>query len=299
MLGHILLFWPLVITIIVIAIITLSVWLTLHYPVANQVLVASLIVAGLRCLSSTTYTSPNNWWWRSTLREGFPTLKEAGWRITDRSGFDHRQQAIYIWYPHSHFAMVPYGLFCGEMGSATFKRPVALCCASYLFNTPALREFGIAAGLVNADMDDLRGTIKQGTSLCIIPGGVREMMYTVHNKMRLIDGRSGFLHLARATGLPLIPIFCYGENEMFERQDENDHARVIPSNESIVDWFKRPLRKSGVRIYIGEPMTIKSNAGERRWRAHIERLYSFTKPAHYADSVEWIVKKRRTGDRKH
>ncbi len=231
------------------------------------------------------------------MKDAFPTLREAGWRITDRSGFDHRQQAIYVWYPHSHFAMVPYGLFCGEMGSATFKRPVALCCASYLFNTPALREVGISAGLVNADMENLRGTINQGTSLCIIPGGVREMMYTEANKMKLIDGRQGFLRLARATGLPLIPVFCYGENEMFERA--LDDARIIPTLESIGAWFKRPLRKSTARIYIGEPMIIKGIAGEKRWKAHIERLYSFTKPAHYADSVEWIVKKRRTGGRKH
>lgn len=297
MLGHILLFWPAIITIIVIFIITLSIWLGLYYPAANQILVASLIVAVLRCLSSVTYTSPNNWWCRAALKDAFPTLREAGWRITDRSGFDHRQQAIYVWYPHSHFAMVPYGLFCGEMGSATFKRPVALCCASYLFNTPALREVGISAGLVNADMENLRGTINQGTSLCIIPGGVREMMYTEANKMKLIDGRQGFLRLARATGLPLIPVFCYGENEMFERAF-ND-ARVIPTLESIGAWFKRPLRKSPARIHIGEPMIIKGIAGEKRWKAHIERLYSFTKPAHYADSVEWIVKKRRTGGRKH
>jgi hypothetical protein len=297
MLGHILLFWPVIITIIVISIITLSIWLGLYYPAANQILVAALIVAALRCLSSVTYTSPNNWWWRATFREAFPTLKEAGWRIHDRSGFDHRQQAIYVWYPHSHFAMVPYGLFCGEMGAQTFKRPVALCCASYLFNTPALREVGISAGLVNADMENLRGTLNQGTSLCIIPGGVREMMHTEHNKMQLIDGRQGFLRLARATGLPLIPVFCYGENEMFERP-EGDHARVIPTLESIGAWFRRPLKKMPVRIFIGEPMTIKG-LGERRWKAHIERLYSFTKPAHYADSVEWIVKKRRTGVRKH
>lgn len=191
--------------------------------------------------------------------------------------------------------MVPYGLFCGEMGASTFKRPVALCCASYLFNTPALREAGIAAGLVNADMENLRGAINQGTSLCIIPGGVREMMYTTHNTMKLVDGRQGFLRLARATGLPIIPIICYGENEMFERQDEEDHSRAMPALESIGLWFKKPLRKSPVRIYIGEPMIIKGALGEKRWKGHIERLYSFTKPVHYADSVEWIVKKRRAG----
>jgi hypothetical protein len=294
MIGHIILFWPAVITIIVLSIITLSVWLALYYPAANQIMVATLLVASLRCLSSTTYTSPNNWWFRAALRDAFPTLKEAGWRIIDRSGFNHQQQAIYVWYPHGHFAMIPYGLFCGEMGSNTFKRPVALCCSSHMFYTPALREVAISAGLLNADMENMKGVLNQGTSLCITPGGIREMYNTRHNVMRLVDGRQGFMRLAKMTGLPLIPIMCYGENEMFERPR---HDTVMPTTESIVKWFREPLKRP-VRIYIGEPMTIKNLASEGKWKAHIERLYSFTKPAHYADSVEWIVKKRKEKSRK-
>lgn len=292
MLGHILLFWPALVAIITVSIICSALWLSINYPAAQQIVVATLIVALLRTLSSTTYTSPNNWWMRGTLRDAFPTLREAGWRITDRSGFNHQQQAIYVWYPHSHFAMVPFGLFCGEMGYNTFKRPVAVACASYLFNTPALREFGIAAGLVNADMENLRGTLRQGTSLCIIPGGIREMYHTEANKMRLIDGRQGFLRLAKATGLPVIPIFCYGENEMFERE----LGEIQPTLDSIISWFKRPLKANPVRLYVGEPFTVRTlPTAERRWKAHIDRLYSFTKPSHYADSVEWIVKKRGPG----
>lgn len=280
------------VAIIVLILIWSTLWLSMNYPAAQQILIATLLVAIVRTLSSTTYTSPNNWWMRATLRDAFPTLREAGWRITDRSGFNHQQQAIYVWYPHSHLAMVPYGLFCGEMGYNTFKRPVAVCCGSYLFNTPALREFGIAMGLVNADMENLKGAIRQGTSLCIIPGGIREMQHTMPNKMQLVDGRQGFLRLAKATGLPIIPIFCYGENEMFE-QDERVSA---PTPESILAWFKRPLRSHPVRLHIGLPFTVKSmDSAQRKWKAHIERLYSFTKPPHYEDSVEWIVKKRGSG----
>ncbi len=292
MLGHILLFWPVLGTIIVIIILGSVTWLSLNYPATRQILIAITVAALLRTLSSTTYTSPNNWWMRAALRDAFPTLREAGWRIADRSGFNHQQQAIYIWYPHSHLAMVPYGLFCGEMGYNTFKRPVAVACASYLFNTPALRELGIAGGLINADMENLRGALRQGTSLCIIPGGIREMQSTVKNKMQLVDGRQGFLRLAKATGLPIIPIFCYGENEMFER----DEGLSVPSIESIFTWFKKPLRSHPVRIHIGLPFTVKSmESAQRKWKAHIERLYSFTKPPHYEDSVEWIVKKRGSG----
>ncbi len=293
MLGHILLFWPALAGIFIITIITVSLWLSINYPAAQQIVLATLLLAILRCLSSTTYTSPNNWWMRAALRDAFPTLKEAGWRIIDRSNFNHQQQAIYVWYPHSHLAMVPFGLFCGEMGSNTFKRPVAVCCASYLFNTPALREIGIAGGLVNADMENLKGTLRQGTSLCIIPGGIREMKETKANSMRLIDGRRGFMRLAATTGLPIIPIICYGENEMFEREDG-----PAPTMNSIMKWFNTPLRENPVRIYVGEPFTVKSlKTVERRWKMHIERLYSFTKPPHYNESVEWIVKKRGQRDR--
>ncbi len=163
-----------------------------------------------------------------------------------------------------------------------------------MFYTPALREVAIGAGLVNADMENMKGVLNQGTSLCITPGGIREMYNTRHNVMRLVDGRKGFFKLAKQTGLPLVPIFCYGENEMFERPGRDS---VMPTTESIIKWFNEPLKKT-VRIYIGEPMKIKGESSEKRWKSHIERMYSFTKPAHYADSVEWIVKKRKEKSRK-
>ncbi len=232
-----------------------------------------------------------------------PSPSELNWTIMDKSKFDHNKQAIYIWYPHSHFAIAPFALVAGDMGNSIWKRPIAQCSAPPFFDIPAIRQIALSFGLVRSDYDNLKGTLKQGTSLLIIPGGAREVPLAEHGKMKLVDGRKGFLKLAQDFGLPIIPIFAFGENEFFKRptKENSDFLQSIlkaagggfqlPTFSSISSWYNRTI--DPLTIVIGQPFRIDASnldASANSWKEHINKIYKKYRTENYAPEIEWISK---------
>lgn len=302
--AKILLFWPIIIVFAVSSIISICTYFWFAMPVSRPIIVVLFIIGILRCFSSVSYSSPNSWWARSLYSSVLPEASSINMNLLDKSKFDHNQQAIYIWYPHSHFAMVPFGFVAGDMGHNIWKRPVALCSAPPFFDIPAIRQIALGFGAVRSDYDNMKGTLKQGTSLLIIPGGVREVALAEHGKMKLLDDRKGFLRLAEEFGLPLIPIFCFGENEFFKRPEkENDNfAHTLlktfgggfqpPTWSSIKEWFKQP--DTPLKVVVGSPFKIDNNADSStislKWKNHVNQIYKKHRPDNYANEIEWISK---------
>ncbi len=296
------LFWPNIIIATVVFAITTTIYLWNVFPIIKPLIVVIWIIGIIQSLSAISYSSPNSWWTRSLYRSIMPDLE---WTIKDNSKFDHNQQAIYIWYPHSHFAIAPFAFVAGDMGNSIWKRPIAQCSAPPFFDIPAIRQVSLGFGLVRSDYDNLKGTLKQGTSLLIIPGGAREVPLAEIGRMKLVDGRKGFLRLAQEMGLPLIPIFAFGENEFFERpQKENsDYLQKImkscgggfqpPTLSSIQNWFTQddipPLN-----VVVGRPFKIDASStldlATDKWKQHVNTIYKKYRPDHYGNEIEWTSK---------
>ncbi len=302
-LTHLMLFWPNIITITVLFSISLSLYLSIVFPISRPIVFIIWIIGLLGAFSSVSYSSPNTWWARSLYKTIMPSTTDIGWTIMDKSKFNHNKQAIYVWYPHSHFAIAPFALVAGNMADNIWKRPIAQCSAPPFFDIPAIRQIALAFGLVRSDYDNLKGTLKQGTSLLIIPGGAREVPLAEHGKIKLVDGRKGFLRLAQEFGLPLIPIFAFGENEFFERpeKENSNFAQTImktvggglqpPSTSSMLNWLNRPI--DPVQVIIGQPFKVDSSDLESStdaWKTHVNKIYKKYHPSNYADEIEWISK---------
>lgn len=298
----IILFWPNIIIATVLFAITSTIYLWNAAPIIKPLIVIIWILGIIQSLSTISYSSPNSWWTRSIYRSIVP---DPGWTIKDNSKFDHNQQAIYIWYPHSHFAIAPFAFVAGDMGHSIWKRPIAQCSAPPFFDIPAIRQVSLGFGLVRSDYDNLKGTLKQGTSLLIIPGGAREVPLAEPGHMKLVDGRQGFLRLAQEMGLPLIPIFAFGENEFFERpkKENSDYLQKLmkacgggfqpPALSSIQKWFTQddipPLN-----VVIGRPFKIDSsnllNVAADKWKQHANTIYKKYRPDNYHHEIEWVSK---------
>lgn len=299
-----LLFWPIIIIVSCTLIFLLTTYFWFAIPVSRPIIVIIAIIGIIQCFSTISYSSPNSWWARSLFSTIIPDPKSINWNLKDKSKFDHHQQAIYIWYPHSHFAMGPFGFVAGDMGNSVWKRPVALCSAPPFFDIPAIRQISLGFGSVRSDYDNMKGTLKQGTSLLIIPGGAREVTLAEPGKMKLLDDRKGFLRLAEEFGLPLIPIFCFGENEFFKRP-ESENVNIAhtvlktfgggfqpPTWSSIKEWFRRP--EQPLNVFVGTPFKIDGLANSStisdKWKKHVNQLYKKYRPANYANEIEWVPK---------
>jgi hypothetical protein len=297
------LFWPNIIIVTVIIAISLTIYIWNVLPIIRPIIVIVWIIGFLRSMATISYSSPNSWFMRSLYKTIMPDLSDINWEITDKSRFDHNQQAIYIWYPHSHFAITPFALVAGDMGHSIWKRPIAQCSAPPFFDIPAIRQISLGFGLVRSDYDNLKGTLKQGTSLLIIPGGAREVPLAEHGKMKLVDGRQGFLKLAQEMGIPLIPIFVFGENEFFNRptDENNDLFQKImksagggfqpPSISSIIDWYKQDSHP--IKVVIGSAFKTDANdikSSTEKWKKHVDTVYKKYRPDNYGPVIEWIPK---------
>ncbi len=302
-LNKLIIFWPFFLAVVLIIFLTSTLIVWYKITILRSGIVIGFVLLFLASFSSTSYTNPNNWMIRPFYSSIVPSMKELQWTIKDKSGFDHSRQAIYIWYPHSHFATVPFALLAGNMAPDIFKRPTSICAAPPLLDIPAIRQLSLNIGAVRSDYNNMSSCLKQGTSILILPGGAREVLLTRLNEVNLIDGRKGFLKLAQDTGLPLVPIFCFGENEFFGNAQEESKLLIhrvlkkmgggfqVPSWKSFKEWINKSSHNP-VNIHIGKPLVAGGDKSvedlQKQWKTHINRFYKSVRPKSYSARINWI-----------
>lgn len=131
--------------------------------------------------------------------------------IREGPELDPSKKYMFAWMPHGILGICrggSAGSAWGQIYPGIFPRWGSFGAAFYL---PGIREFSFAAGCVDAGRSTLT---KLDQSICLIPGGIREMFFTDEKstvtKLVLKD-RVGYISLAKDKGMPLIPCFCFGE----------------------------------------------------------------------------------------
>jgi hypothetical protein len=258
-------------------------------------------LALISVLSTESFTAPTSWYGRTFLRIFMPAKPKAlGWSYNDQSQFDHNQQAIYVWYPHGHLGIGAFGTVVLGLGDDIWKRPTSLCVAPPFLDIPALRQISLSLGLVRSDELNMKAALNQGTSLMVLPGGVAERNLSAPAKMKLVDGRRGFLRIARQHRLPIIPIFGFGENDFFDEPARSELARGLmsawhgsldaPSWSAIKAFIAKT--KAPLKVCLGPALmpedfgpTLKAQMAT--WKTHVSLAYELCRPTN-TPNIEWI-----------
>lgn len=89
------------------------------------------------------------------------------------------------------------------------------------FLLPFYREFFMASGAVSAtreSMDYLLGSEATGRALCLVVGGAKESLDCHPGTVCLhLKKRKGFCKMALRHGTSLVPMFSFGENEIYDQ----------------------------------------------------------------------------------
>jgi 2-acylglycerol O-acyltransferase 2 len=93
------------------------------------------------------------------------------------------------------------------------------------FKIPFWRDFLLSFGLCSVSKKScdflLRG--QPGSSILIVPGGAREALDCHPGTNRLtLNRRKGFVKVALTNGASLVPIFSFGENDIFLQVDNSE-----------------------------------------------------------------------------
>eukprot|EP00012_Vannella_robusta_P002571 CAMPEP_0206186480 /NCGR_PEP_ID=MMETSP0166-20121206/2426_1 /ASSEMBLY_ACC=CAM_ASM_000260 /TAXON_ID=95228 /ORGANISM="Vannella robusta, Strain DIVA3 518/3/11/1/6" /LENGTH=208 /DNA_ID=CAMNT_0053601869 /DNA_START=354 /DNA_END=976 /DNA_ORIENTATION=+ len=87
------------------------------------------------------------------------------------------------------------------------------------FFIPIWREFILALGLIDSHEASIRAALQKQCSVGIVVGGAAEALDAVPNKdyVLTLKKRRGFIRIAMAHGVPIVPVFSFGENDLFNQ----------------------------------------------------------------------------------
>ena len=152
---------------------------------------------------------------------------------TDPSEFHADRNYIMGYHPHGIIATGLWLNFCTEANSISKRLPqlqIHPLTLSSNLRVPFWREMLLSAGLCSVDRSSMEYMLRPGTSgqaLILVPGGAREALDAHPGQYRLtLKSRLGFIKMAIRTGADLVPVFAFGETDLF-CQVPNAHGSFL------------------------------------------------------------------------
>uniref|UniRef100_A0A7S1MSH1 Acyltransferase n=1 Tax=Alexandrium catenella TaxID=2925 RepID=A0A7S1MSH1_ALECA len=146
---------------------------------------------------------------------------EEKWNGDPEKRLDPQRQYITPWHPHGALT------FCAAfytnimttqstMPGAPGPRNWFVGIADLLFRFPGLGEALLLWNARPVSEATSQKVLKSGYSYAIQPGGIPEQVVTDHRRELLVfPPTGGFCRLAVQHGVPLVPIYAFGENQVF------------------------------------------------------------------------------------
>ncbi|CAJ1390667.1 unnamed protein product [Effrenium voratum] len=162
---------------------------------------ARLVLDGLTCYSS------------------FMGVREVS--VGGELNCDRSKKYMIVWHPHGFITWVPfflagkYALDAQPAGERWF--PVV---APVLFRIPIFGEVLAILGGRRVERKVVEKLLARGDSIAIQPGGVKEQAKTSEvQEQAFFPARLGFIRLAIRYGVDLLPVYFFGENQLYKRVD--------------------------------------------------------------------------------
>ncbi|XP_063756894.1 2-acylglycerol O-acyltransferase 1 isoform X2 [Eleginops maclovinus] len=185
----------------------------------------AVLYAGWLWLDGDTPTSGGrrSHWVRSwrlweLFRDYFPL------RLLKTVDLDPKKNYIFGFHPHGVLVAGGFCNFCTEASGFSQMFPGLtphLLMLPFWFRVPLFRDYIMCGGLVSSSKSSLSHLISRpggGNVAVIAVGGAAESLEARPGALKLqILNRKGFIKLALKHGAQLVPVFSFGENELFDQ----------------------------------------------------------------------------------
>uniref|UniRef100_A0A8C3XNY9 Acyltransferase n=1 Tax=Chelydra serpentina TaxID=8475 RepID=A0A8C3XNY9_CHESE len=157
--------------------------------------------------------------WRH-MRNYFPVT------LVKTTELDPSKNYVVGFHPHGVMVAGAFLNFCTEATGFSQLFPGLtphMMMLTLWFRVPFFRDYLLSGGLVPSDKDTAAYVLRRwggGNVLAIAVGGAQEALDARPGAFTLLlKNRKGFVRLAMEHGAPLVPVFSFGENELFDQVD--------------------------------------------------------------------------------
>jgi 2-acylglycerol O-acyltransferase 2 len=151
-------------------------------------------------------------------------------------------------------------------------------CPDANFWLPLYRDILMAMGLASVSKRSCRSILKKGHSIAIVIGGASESLYAYPGTNNLtLKKRLGFIKIAIREGADLVPVYGFGENDIYELlpNDEDTLTYSIQKRFQAIFGFTFPFfhgrgvftynyglmpYRRPVVVVVGKPIAVTQNA---------------------------------------
>lgn len=140
--------------------------------------------------------------------------------------------------------------------------------ASAAFYVPIIRELWLASYCIEASKKVAVKALEKGgpgTGMLVYPGGEVEQLMTELGKEKIyLSGRKGFIKLALEQGMEIVPVYAFGESDLYyhsnfllglRKKIQKNFGAAIPvihGQFGLLPYFP----EKGIRLVFGEPIGL-------------------------------------------
>ena len=181
---------------------------------------------------------------------------------------------LYCCHPHGMYATIWFLHFCS--GSTGFHRKVKFAVHSFLLRIPIMAQVSELLGCIEATETDIILALREGYSVALLVGGVKEQMLQIQGRRSLYLERKGFLHVAKKGRSDIVPVFCAAEFDLFQ-----------PAHSFILELFQ----KSWFAIF-GTPFAVCTLESFKRWVSCLGSDSAVVYPTIIGKPISWRLPSR-------
>lgn len=183
---------------------------------------------------SRTWSWVRHWSVFKYFREYFPASVQVEGEL------DPSQPYVFAMHPHGIIGISVWANFLsdhpGTFSSVCKDIKIRFVTLKSNFKIPFFRELLLWLGLIDADRQTLLYQLNKKTSVLVMVGGAEEALHARPGSGELIlKRRKGFVRIALQAGAHLVPVYGFGENELYYQLSNPEGSRL----RKFQEWFKK------------------------------------------------------------